>query len=72
MDGVKSKEDQSSKTWTEIVQERFWIHRWDSNFDGRKKERFLLLSTIASDRAAWKRLTLVAGAASLSSNGENY
>lgn len=35
------------------------------------KKRLVLLLTMASDHAAWERLTLIASGASLSNSGEN-
>ncbi|VDN53587.1 unnamed protein product [Dracunculus medinensis] len=72
-DGWRQKRGGPIKTWTDMVEKDFeriggpaiyGVRRW-------KKEWLLLMSTTASDRAAWKRLTLVAVGASLTSNGES-
>ncbi|VDN56429.1 unnamed protein product [Dracunculus medinensis] len=70
-DGWRQK--RGGPTWTDTVRKDFerigepaiyGFRRW-------KKEWLPLLSTMASDRAAWKRLTLVAIGASLTSYGES-
>ncbi|VDN52825.1 unnamed protein product [Dracunculus medinensis] len=69
-DGWRQKRGGPIKTWTDTVRKDFeriggpaiyGLRRW-------KKEWLSLLSTMASDRATWKRLTLVAVGASLTSN----
>ncbi|VDN52342.1 unnamed protein product [Dracunculus medinensis] len=69
-DGWRQKRGGLIKTWTDTVRKDFeriggpaiyGLRRW-------KKEWLPLLSTMASDRAAWKRLILVAVGASITSN----
>ncbi|VDN56155.1 unnamed protein product [Dracunculus medinensis] len=69
-DGLRQKRGRLIEAWTDTFRKDFeridgpaiyGLRRW-------KKEWLLLLSTMASDRIAWKRFTLVAVGTSLTSN----